>query len=120
MELKDFVKQTILDIATAIQEANKEAKEQSIEAIVNPSNIVRKGDPSQYYNPRSQDRDMYQVENIEFDVAVTTSGSIEGGMKGGINVVGIELGGGGKVVDQSSKASHIKFTIPVVFPYGKM
>lgn len=54
MNLKDFVKETIVEICQAITEANNELKGSG--AIVNPSNIAVNSDKSQAYGRTTYDK----------------------------------------------------------------
>lgn len=120
MELKDFIKKTILDIAGAIQEANEEAGK--IDLIVNYNDIVRDHQGDTFITKMkydNDDTDKRQIQNIKFDVAVTAGGSLEGNAGASINVAGLEIGGEGKVIDKHSTVSRIQFEIPVALPNGK-
>ncbi len=117
MELKDFVKHSILDIAKGIKEANEEALEGDIGLIVNPCPIYfRSAGHVEYAPGGKKDGRTKHVEMIKFDVAVTTSGSATAEGGGGINVAGIKLGASGEVTDEKENGSRIKFEIPVVMP----
>ena len=118
MKLKDFIKQSIIEISEAVQESNDYADENKLNLIANPKNIhenINKRpttDGEDYGNYR-------YIENIDFDVAVTTGGEISGEAKGGIKIVSFQVGGGGSVIDKQQNVSRIKFTIPVCLPTGK-
>jgi len=117
MELKDFVKHTILDIAAGIQEANTEAIARNINLKANPSPIYFRNNGNVEYMPGSGQSDTTkQVEMIKFDVAVTTSGTITGEAGAGINIAGMRLGGSGEVSDEEENISRIKFEVPVLMP----
>lgn len=122
MELKEFIKQSIIEISEAVQEANTYFGENKIHAIVNPEFIYENGEyvrpftiPKDEENPNEN----RYIEEIQFDVAVTTGGEISGEAKAGIKIASFEIGGKGSVVDKQQNISRIKFMIPVCLPTGK-
>ncbi len=101
MELKDFVKQTLLEIIQDVKEAKAEAGKQDVydDYIVSPSKSMAERFP------------------IEFDVAVTTAE--EEGQEGGagIKVIGLfKVGGELSSNSATTQTSRIKFQVPVVYP----
>jgi hypothetical protein len=117
MDLKDFVKETILDIAKAIEEANKEAKDNNINVMVNPFPIYHHSYGYQEtYKDDSKKTDRSNVEKIEFDVAVTSSNKTDGSVGSSINIVGVKIGADGTISGGTENVSRIKFSIPVSFP----
>lgn len=105
MELKDFIKGTISDIAIAIKELNDEKSD--IGLLVNPNNydkIVK--------NELSMIGDGRVTKDIEFNLSISASDTIEagGGLK--INVLKANINN----ETNNSTISTIKFSIPVVLP----
>jgi hypothetical protein len=101
MELKDFVKQALLDIKAGVDAAQAELGDKALLGSSSqykidklPSNVL------QDYSGA-----LYSV--VDFDVAVTTSDSVEGG--GGINILSLKAGG--KVEGRSETASRLQFAI---------
>lgn len=110
MDLKDFIKTTLIDIAEAIHDAKLETSEK---IAIAPFTINGKK--------------VSEISYIDFDLAVTanefsekTNGS-DGKMGGGINVLGNKISAG---VDGSKqdiarlgteKVSRISFKVPVAF-----
>ncbi len=122
MKLKEFIKQSIIEISEAVQESNSHFEDHKINAIVNPEFIYESGEYVRPFTiPRNEDNPNENrfIENIDFDVAVTTGGEISGEAKGGIKIASFEIGGKGSVVDKQQNVSRIKFTIPVCLPTGK-
>ena len=109
MELKDFIKQVLSDIAGGITEAQTENETTAwiVPTLVIGSN-VEKVSTTKGYVP---------VRNIDFDVAVTseTNTKSSDGMTGGIKVVEL-FHIGGKSQEESSaiqqNVSRVKFSIP--------
>ena len=113
MELKDFIKQVLSDIAGGITEAQTENETTAwiVPTLVIGSN-VEKVSTTKGYVP---------VRNIDFDVAVTseTNTKSSDGMTGGIKVVEF-FHIGGKSQEESSaiqqNVSRVKFSIPMMLP----
>lgn len=113
MELKDFIKQVLSDIAGGITEAQTEDQTTAwiVPTCVIGSN-VEKVCTTKGYIP---------VRNIDFDVAVTsgTNTKSSDGMTGGIKVVEL-FHIGGKSQEESSaiqqNVSRVKFSIPMMLP----
>lgn len=94
MELKAFIKASLVEISQAIHEANEEHKtEQRVEQ--GPF-MLRHADQG-------------QTTGIEFDVAVTTKAG--SGAKGGITVWGFGVGGDKHKTNEN--ASRIRFTVAI-------
>lgn len=118
MELKNFVSQALVEIVEAVQEAQVKLKDS--DAIINPRYMY-------YTKPASENQvaitikgttDMRFGQIVEFDVSVTASerDETQGGV--GIQVASITIGAGisGKMEDQSSVVSRLKFSIPIFLP----
>lgn len=121
MDLKDFVKSSLSQVAEGIIEANNALKD--TDAIVNPAEIVVNSDNSQAYGrtkrPELKEDPTRVVEKVEFDVAVTVQEgeSTNAGIK--VSVMSIGLGAGGESSLTQGSQSRIKFTVPMVFPSNK-
>ncbi len=119
MELKDFIKKTLLDIAGAIKETNEN---NDTNIIVNPKEVSGSAKESQQAyssDEHGETVDVRPIQKIRFDIAVTTGGSVQGEAGTGINVAGIKLGGSGKATDKHENVSHIQFEIPIALPNGE-
>ncbi|MDQ7016543.1 MAG: hypothetical protein Q9N68_09235 [Gammaproteobacteria bacterium] len=118
MELKDFIRESFVQISKGIEEANDELKDTS--ALINPDNVYVNAENRQNYGRLSQNKEYNRVvEVIEFDVAVTASDSAEAGGKFGIRVGSIEIGANGKEEEKNKAESRIRFKVPMVFPTAK-
>ena len=99
MDIKTFVTTTLREIIEGIEDAATEVKQEtSGDGAVNP--VRREG---------------RKINNIDFDLAVTTSETAEAG--GGIKVMGIGATGG--LATEASTVSRIKFQVPVRFPLDR-
>ena len=119
MDLKDFVKESLVQISNGINEAN-EALE-GTGAMVNPLHVTTNSDKSQAYGRTgSPAHDVNGtsrvVEKVDFDVAVVAEAGeqTKAGIK--LSIASIGLGADGQSSSKDKSESRIKFTIPVVFP----
>lgn len=99
MELKDFIKNVLSDIANAVKESQTELKDV---AIVNPPSST-----SQYAGGTISH---YAIKDVEFDIAL--SASSEKGGKAGISVLA------GNLASTSRESTRVKFSIPVSLSAG--
>ena len=111
MELREFVHASLVDIVTAVQDADGEIK--NVGGMLNPGRRSMTSGQSV-----SREVGLLPIQEVEFDVAVTASKSRGTEAKAGIEVVGISLGLGGKASAQSEavSVSRLKFSVPLVFP----
>lgn len=120
MELKEFVKASLCQIAEGILEASEALKKTN--AIVNPDNIIVNSEQSQAYGRTRPPRedvpppDSRIVEKVEFDVAISVQEgtATNAGLK--VAIMSVGLGAGGESRSNSGYESRIKFSIPMVFP----
>jgi hypothetical protein len=119
VELKEFIKQSIIEISEAVKESNEHFNSKGINAFVNPEFIYESDRDKRSYTMPEKSNEIRYIEDIEFDVAVTTGGEISGEAKGGIKIASFQVGGGGSVVDKQQNVSRMKFTVPVCLPTGK-
>ena len=92
MELKDFIKQTLLDVVNGVEEANKEKDRFRLTSHKHMGTGER-------------------GQKIEFDIAIVVDKSSETDAKGGIKVALVNLGGGIKDKETSQDTHKIKFEI---------
>ncbi len=114
MELKDFVSETLKQIIIDVKSAQEIAKEQG--GQINPSGMYATA-ASENTVLRGPNREV--VQEIEFDVAVTTTQ--EDQAKGGIGIFvgGIGIGVQGQSGDRNSAINRIKFKVPIILPFQK-
>jgi hypothetical protein len=113
VDLREFVRQTILDVLNGIADAQKDPE---VGNRVAPKIVGNtKVDPS--FGVASHDRSMWSV--MKFDVAITAQTAKEGGggakasAKANIHVVAFEgsLGGDAKLTNKNETVSRIQFPI---------
>lgn len=111
MELKDFIRETILQIFEGVKDAQCESIK--LNASVNPFNKKHSDGFNTYYS-------FDELHNIEFEVILSELSNNES--KAGIGVFLGNLGIG--LNDKSEKANtsntKIKFSIPVSYPMYKL
>jgi hypothetical protein len=115
MQLKEFVSQTLKEIIDGVQEAQKYAS--SVGAKVNPIARIPEGMKEKMKTHYwSDERGSGTVEQIEFDVAVTSVDTTE--TQAGVGVFVAAFGLGAKNVSDSSNSlvSRIKFSVPIAHP----
>lgn len=117
MDLRNFIKESLVQIAQGIDDASIALKGTS--AIVNPRSVVGAHGTAdaKVYGYVSEDKKMRQaVQSINFDVAVSVAQGTE--TKGGVGLmVGmVALGSQGKSDASNTSQSRIQFTIPMVLP----
>jgi hypothetical protein len=99
MELKEFIESTLVDISEGIKAA--------VEKTGNDYLIIA---PSYYQESKtkrfSPDCD---IQDIEFDVAVTAVDKVAGGVKAGVKVLGAKAEGS----SEYTNVSRIKFSVTV-------
>lgn len=123
MDLKDFVKESIIQIAKGIEEANEQLKDS--EAMVNPMYIITYSEEAQSYGRTSErdaeisNPDSKIVQKVDFDVAVVAEVGKQGTAGGKLSIASIGFGAEGKTESSNKSESRIKFSIPVVFPTCK-
>lgn len=118
MELKDFISETIYQIATGVKESMKKCKD--LDIIVNPNiSIVSDNDA---YIPQDPSRHEIcrRIMPIEMDVSVAISKSSENSAGGKIGISVFGVGGSTKDTDNTMNTNRIKFTVPVSLPVTEM
>lgn len=108
MELKDFIKDVIVDIYEGISAAKKETGK----SVLPNAGLVSEGIPyvKNGIGPGAQ---ATMISNLVFEVSLT-DGSKDG-VSGGIGVLlgSLSLGGKGSSETQQTSLSKIKFNIPI-------
>ena len=107
MDLKEFTKQTLLQIVEGAHEANNALTSSSARVLIEAPKHANK------YIYKSSDVAL-NVIDVDFDVAITateTEGN-EGG--GGLKVAGLSFGGNSENRVENQTISRVKYTIPLV------
>ena len=112
MKLKDFVRQAIEDIVTAVIEARDSLGTTGAE-ICPPlkTDLARLAEAGKEISHRG-----LPVRELEFDIAITVSkeATTHGDIGVGISVLGLKSGGKSHKADEQE--SRVRFSIPLTFP----
>lgn len=118
MDLRNFIKETLIQLTQGIEDAADELNDSS--AIVNPRHFLTAGGTtdSQVYGFLGDEKDSSRqvVQRIDFDVAVSVAAGTE--TKGGLGIMvgAIALGSHGKSDSTNTSQSRIRFSVPLVLP----
>jgi len=125
MDIREFIKESVCQIMTGIEETNLALKSYKPGSpVVAPRYEYIKGTGRRVYGCHEMPE--REVSHIEFDIAVevsrseTMSRSEEGGAKfAALHVASAEVGAqrNKEQANERSTISRIRFSLPVVFPY---
>lgn len=118
MKLKDFVKQSLIEIASGVAEAQKV----NTGAVINPRiHASHRANMEVVKNSQRlfDSSDQLPIETVEFDVAVTVDeGRKSGGkLQAGIEVLGVHAGLSGGSDSRNTTVSRIKFNVLIKLPF---
>jgi hypothetical protein len=102
--LKDFIRQSLLEISDALREANEAYKKSH--SFDRAAFILISGGNKKEGN------------GIHFDLAVTTKSETESGGKAGVNISIVELNTGGQSQQTEENVSRISFTVNISYYIG--
>lgn len=113
MELKEFISETLTQIAQGVKEAQENVA--GLGAKVNPSNVTSfEGNvPHCKGSPHSKGRVLCDVE---FNVALTNDTSKASGSGIGVLFAGLSLGGRQSTSDKDTTLNSIKFNVIMELP----
>lgn len=114
MDLGEFVKQSLTQIVAGVKDSQEEIR--NLGAYVSPAMFAA--------SPGNADAthfgsvgDVQNVFLIDFDVAVTVTGAVEGGVGGKLSVASFfKVDAGGRSSMASEATSRIKFKVPLALP----
>ncbi|WP_394749575.1 hypothetical protein [Spongiimicrobium salis] len=111
MDLKDFIKQTLIEITNGVTEAQQEIKDSG--AYINPEGFHTGEHVRSNYS-----REYRHVQKVKMSVGVNVVENSE--MKGGAGIISVlSLGVSGKVSDVNTITNRIEFEIPISLPVMK-
>jgi hypothetical protein len=113
VELKEYVKRVLIDISTAVSEAQQESM--TLGAIVNPKYTKATNDVvSMGLSNGGKGGTLNNiVQEIQFEILIEDIQESSAGIKGTLQV----LAGGINSDESNKKINTIKFKIPICFPY---
>ncbi len=105
MDLKEFTKQTLVQIVEGVKEANEELKTSN--AYITYEKMNNSSSPSLFAKGLN-------VIAVDFDVAITATETegVNGGA--GLKVAMLNLGGNSESKTENQTISRIKYTLPLV------
>lgn len=114
MELSEFVKQSLTQIVSGVKSAQEEIRTQG--GYANPAVFASSpGNASTTHFGSVEDGQ--NVLLVDFDVAVTVTDTIEGGVGGKLSVASFfKVEAGGKGSTASEATSRIQFKVPLALP----
>lgn len=116
MTLKEYTKETILQLVEAINEINTDLADTDAFVVgslpdnysQNPLPIVGVWD--------NRDKDNHLVANIDFEVATTIADTTTSKIGGGFSVSVLSIGGDNNSTDSNQIVNKVKFSIPIALP----
>ena len=113
MELKDFVRETLVQVVSGIEEAQTEVRDCG--GFVNPAHRANvKGSDESHFGVIGTGQNIFLVD---FDVAVTVIEESGTEAKAKLNVASLlTLGAGGESSQSSSATNKISFKVPLALP----
>lgn len=115
MELQDFVKETLTQIATGVKDVQTQIRD--IGGYVNPVIAGQRGPVQAYFGETALGHHTFLVD---FDVAVKAveKSAGEGGAKLAVASF-LSIGGSGRSDTENESTSRIKFQIPLALPFDE-
>jgi hypothetical protein len=112
MELREFVRSTLLEIISGVSDAQKALAEEGSTAVVNA--LASRQDIKRY-----SQRGTRLLEMVEFDVALTVTETTDKGIGGRLSIAAASIGSQRGTSIENSEVSRVRFQVPVVLPMGK-
>ncbi|KAA6323019.1 hypothetical protein EZS27_027505 [termite gut metagenome] len=105
MELKEFVKETLIQIVDGVQEAQRGIK--GLNSVINPKILIERGSRGEKYDSKTY--------TVDFEV-VLTRGDAEGNNIGiGVLFGAITIGGKTKAATEKVSATSVRFSVPIKY-----
>lgn len=111
MDLKEFVKEALTQLAMGVQEAQSGLPHGA--GTINP--CVRPAGPLGGELVVGGTH----VQDVQFDVAVTASERSDIQGDAGVRIAVVNFGGKGGTSTENSSVSRLKFTVPIALPVGR-
>jgi len=112
MDLKEFVKETLVQITAGVRDAQGEVR--SLGGIVNPATLSRTDGAGSYFSTID---DVHHVFLVDFDVAVSVTENTGTNAGAKLNVATfLTLGAGGQSANSSAATNRLTFKVPLALP----
>lgn len=116
MDLKDFVKESLLNIVDGVKEAQEESKAKG--AIISPRFVGAKGYTAQIGEKNCS------IQFVDFEIVLgeIINKEAKDSIRGSLGVVlskigiGVEAKGDTKKEDRNSAQTSIRFSVPIILP----
>ena len=114
MDLKEFTKQTLIQIVEGAASANDELA--NYDSYIPYTNIGNSKSAYSY----DENRVARLIVNVDFDVAITATESESANGGASLKVASLlNIGGGGETKTENQTVSRIKYTLPLVLAKNK-
>lgn len=115
MDIEEFVETTLTQLIRGVKKP-REVLQDDGKNIAPITQLSRRTAPHELYVSQSE----HLIYPVDFDIAVTAEGSSEAGGKVGLKIAGIAgIEGGGNSVNRDSVVSHVKFRVPICYPFPR-
>lgn len=112
MDLKEFVRETLVQIATGVKDAQGDVR--ALGGIVNPATQNPSTNGNSYFSSVDE---LHHVFLVDFDVAVTVAENTATNAQAKLNVATIlSLGAGGQSGNSSAATNRLTFKVPLALP----
>lgn len=112
MDLKEFVKETLVQITSGVRDAQGEVR--LLGGIVNPATLTRTDGAGSYFSTID---DIHHVFLVDFDVAVSVTENTETNAGARLNVATfLTLGAGGQSANSTAATNRLTFKVPLALP----
>ena len=111
MDIQEFIKETITQIALGTSDANKEIEKYG--ALLPDTSLALKKENLQYFE---EDGARRIITEVNFDIAVTVLQNEDTAIGGGIKVCGLNLGAEGTNSNSNQVSSRVQFKLNLVLP----
>ena len=111
MELREFVRSTLLEIVAGVSDAQEALIEDGSTAVINAgatSNL------KQHHEGGRR-----TLEMVQFDVALTVTETTDKGIGGRLSIAAASIGTQRGASIENSEVSRVRFQVPVVLPLNK-
>jgi hypothetical protein len=109
MELKDFIKETLIQIAEGISEAQEVLED--TDCVINPRDIKSEG-----YDHVVIKNKRHILQRVNFNIALASTSNSEDKAGIGVMLGAFGLGGNHTSSDGNTSNTNISFSVPVAFP----
>ena len=111
MELREFVRSTLLEIISGVTDAQKALDEEGSTAVINAGGT---SNLKQHHEGGRR-----TLEMVQFDVALTVTETTDKGIGGRLSIAAASIGTERGARIENSEVSRVRFQVPIVLPLSK-